>query len=31
VRWDPRAEEIVGDEIAARWLDRPRRSPYGEL
>lgn len=31
VRWDPLAEEIVGDEIAARWLDRPRRSPYGAL
>jgi predicted dehydrogenase len=31
VRWDPKAEDVVGDEIAARWLDRPRRSPYGTL
>lgn len=31
VRWDPAKEEIVGDEIAARWLDRPRRAPYGTL
>ena len=31
VRWDPKREEIVGDEIAARWLDRPRRAPYGTL
>jgi predicted dehydrogenase len=31
VRWDPAHEEILGDEIAARWLDRPRRAPYGTL
>jgi hypothetical protein len=31
VRWDPAKEEIVGDEVAARWLDRPRRSPYATL
>jgi predicted dehydrogenase len=31
VRWDPTKEEIVGDEIASRWLDRPRRAPYGTL
>ncbi|MDO8539177.1 MAG: Gfo/Idh/MocA family oxidoreductase [Opitutaceae bacterium] len=28
VRWDPRAEEIIGDPVAARLLDRPRRAPY---
>jgi hypothetical protein len=26
--WDPDREEIVGDELASRWLDRPRRAPY---
>jgi len=31
VTWDPRTEQVVGDEVAARWLDRPRRSPYGTL
>lgn len=31
IRWDPRAEEIVGDDVAARRLDRPRRAPYGLL
>jgi predicted dehydrogenase len=28
VRWDPVAEQIVGDACASRWLDRPRRTPY---
>lgn len=28
VRWDPRREEITGDPVAARLLDRPRRAPY---
>jgi predicted dehydrogenase len=28
IRWDPAREEIVGDEGAARWLDRPKRAPY---
>lgn len=28
INWDPVAEEIVGDEAAARWLDRPRRAPW---
>jgi len=31
LRWDPAKEEIVGDEIASRWLERPRRAPYGTL
>lgn len=26
--WDPVNEQIVGDELASRWLDRPRRAPY---
>jgi len=28
IRWDPAAERIIGDEAAARWLDRPKRAPY---
>ncbi len=28
IRWDPLREEIVGDEAASRWLDRPRRAPW---
>ena len=28
IRWDPVSEQIVGDEGAARWLDRPKRAPY---
>jgi predicted dehydrogenase len=28
IQWDPRAEQIVGDPEAARWLDRPRRAPW---
>ena len=26
--WDPAKEEIIGDEYASRWMDRPRRAPY---
>jgi predicted dehydrogenase len=28
IRWDPKTEEIVGDPIAARLVDRPRRAGY---
>jgi predicted dehydrogenase len=28
VRWDPQQEEIVGDAVAARLVDRPRRAGY---
>ena len=28
IRWDPAAEEILGDEEASRWLDRPKREPW---
>jgi len=28
IRWDPARREIVGDEEASRWLDRPRRGPW---
>jgi predicted dehydrogenase len=28
VRWDPVKEDIVGDPVAARLLDRPRRAGY---
>jgi predicted dehydrogenase len=28
LHWDPAAETIVGDPIAARWLDRPKRAPW---
>jgi Oxidoreductase family, C-terminal alpha/beta domain len=28
IRWDPAKEEIVGDAVAARMTDRPRRAPY---
>ena len=28
IRWDPKAERIVGDDHAARMLDRPMRSPW---
>jgi hypothetical protein len=31
IRWDPAREEIVGDPVAARLLDRPRRAPYALL
>ncbi len=28
VKWDPEAETIVGDEEAAKYLDRPMRAPW---
>ncbi len=28
LKWDPVKEEIVGDEEANRWLDRPMRKPW---
>jgi predicted dehydrogenase len=28
LRWDPKKEEIIGDAIASRMLDRPRRAGY---
>jgi predicted dehydrogenase len=28
IRWDPVKGEIIGDEAASRWLDRPKRAPY---
>ena len=28
IRWDPQRGEIIGDAIAARWLDRPKRAPW---
>lgn len=28
LRWDPVKEDIVGDPVASRLLDRPRRAPY---
>lgn len=28
IKWDPATEQIIGDDFAARWLDRPRRAPY---
>ena len=28
LRWDPVKEEIIGDPVASRLLDRPRRAPY---
>jgi predicted dehydrogenase len=28
IRWDPKKEEIVGDAVASRLLDRPRRAGY---
>ncbi|HEY0076150.1 MAG TPA: hypothetical protein VGB77_18760, partial [Abditibacteriaceae bacterium] len=27
-KWDPQAEQIVGDEAASRWLSRPYRAPW---
>ncbi|MEM7261939.1 MAG: Gfo/Idh/MocA family oxidoreductase [Planctomycetota bacterium] len=29
IEWDPKNRNIVGDEAASRWLDRPGRAPYG--
>ena len=28
LKWDPVAEQIVGDAEASRWLDRAKRAPY---
>lgn len=28
IQWDPETEQIVGDEAASRWQDRPRRKGY---
>ena len=28
IRWNPETHEIIGDEAAARWLDRPKRAPW---
>jgi predicted dehydrogenase len=28
IKWDPVKEQIIGDDLASRWLDRPRRAPY---
>jgi len=28
LKWDPQKREIIGDETAARWLDRPKRAPW---
>ena len=28
LQWDPVTEQIVGDDEAARWLDRPKRGPW---
>ncbi len=28
LRWDPQKQQIIGDEAAARWLDRPQRAPW---
>jgi len=28
IKWDPVNEQIIGDDEAARWLDRPRRAPW---
>jgi predicted dehydrogenase len=28
IRWDPVAEQIIGDPVATRMMDRPRRAPY---
>lgn len=28
IRWDPAGEKIINDDLATRWLDRPKRSPW---
>ncbi|MBI4586463.1 MAG: Gfo/Idh/MocA family oxidoreductase [Planctomycetes bacterium] len=28
IRWSPEKEEIINDEEASRWLDRPMRAPF---
>jgi len=27
-KFDPAKEEIIGDEPANRWIDRPKREPW---
>ena len=29
LKWDPVEEQFIGDEVANRWLQRPKRSPWG--
>lgn len=31
LRWDPDKEQILGDPEASRWLDRPKRAPWGAI
>jgi predicted dehydrogenase len=28
IKWDPANEQIIDDEFASRWMDRPHRAPY---
>ncbi len=28
IEWDPARENIIKDDLATRWLDRPKRSPW---
>ncbi len=28
IRWDPKTEQIIGDEAATRMLNRPLRAPW---
>jgi len=28
LKWDPDKEQIIGDPVAAQWLDRPKREPW---
>ena len=28
IKWDPDKQQIIGDEEASRWLDRPKRAPW---
>ncbi len=28
LKWDPEKREIIGDAVASRWLDRPKRAPW---
>lgn len=31
LKWDPVKEDVIGDPVASRLLDRPRRAPYALL
>lgn len=31
IKWNPAKEEIIGNELASRWMDRPRRAPYAAI